>query len=289
MTGRPKKVPKYGKHKASGQAVVCIEGRDRYLGVYGTSQSHEKYHRLISEHFGNGKTPKVFEVAARTRSSDLTIVELIAAYWEHAENYYVKNGKPTSEQTSLKLAFRPLNELYGTSLVSQFGPLALEVVRDKMIESGITRKRINQHVCRIRRMFKWGVSKELLPVAIYEALMTLEGLRKGRSNAKESTPIKPIEWLIVEKTLPFLPAQIQTMIRVQLLIGCRPEEITLIRSCDIFDRDQEVWVYIPESHKMEHHDRERKIFIGLRAQTLLKMWLNRDPEEYCFSPQESRK
>jgi len=129
-----------------------------------------------------------------------------------------------------------------------------------------------------------GVSKELLPVAIYEALMTLDGLKKGRSKAKESKPIKPVEWSVVEKTLPFLSIQIQIMIRIQLLVGCRPEEITLIRPCDIFDQNQEVWEYIPESHKAEHHDRERKIFIGFRAQALLSKWLNRDPQTYCFVP-----
>ena len=289
MAGKPKKVPSYCKHKASGQAVVHIDGRDFYLGVYGTPTSHEKYHRVISENFESSKRSKVFELAARTRNSDLTIVELIAAYWEHAEVYYQKNGKPTSEQTSLKLAFRPLKELYGTSFVNQFGPLSLEVVREQMIDAGITRKRINQHVGRIRRMFKWGVSKELLPVAIYEALMTLDGLKKGRSKAKESKPIKPVEWSVVEKTLPFLSIQIQIMIRIQLLVGCRPEEITLIRPCDIFDQNQEVWEYIPESHKAEHHDRERKIFIGFRAQALLSKWLNRDPQTYCFCPKESRK
>jgi hypothetical protein len=39
-----------------------------------------------------------------------------------------------------------------------------------MIEMGITRKRINQHMGRIRRMFKWAVSRELLPANVYQSL-----------------------------------------------------------------------------------------------------------------------
>ena len=40
MVGRPRKIPSYGRHKASGQAVVCINGRDVYLGKYGTPESY---------------------------------------------------------------------------------------------------------------------------------------------------------------------------------------------------------------------------------------------------------
>ena len=31
--------PKYRKHRASGQAVVTLDGRDRYLGPHGTNAS----------------------------------------------------------------------------------------------------------------------------------------------------------------------------------------------------------------------------------------------------------
>ncbi len=55
MPGRPRKIPSYGRHKASGQAVVCINGRHVYLGKYGTPESYEKYHRLIAECFPKGQ------------------------------------------------------------------------------------------------------------------------------------------------------------------------------------------------------------------------------------------
>ena len=54
MPGRPRKIPSYCRHKASGQAVVRIDGNDEYLGTYGTPESYEKYHRLIAERFPNG-------------------------------------------------------------------------------------------------------------------------------------------------------------------------------------------------------------------------------------------
>ena len=37
------RVPKYAHHKARGLAVVTINGRDVYLGKYGSAASHEAY------------------------------------------------------------------------------------------------------------------------------------------------------------------------------------------------------------------------------------------------------
>ena len=40
--------PAYCLHKASGQAVVTLSGKDCYLGPYGTAESKQTYDRLIS-------------------------------------------------------------------------------------------------------------------------------------------------------------------------------------------------------------------------------------------------
>lgn len=42
-------LPKYRKHRASGQAVVTIAGRDCYLGPHGTKASRLEYDPLINE------------------------------------------------------------------------------------------------------------------------------------------------------------------------------------------------------------------------------------------------
>jgi integrase len=58
------------------------------------------------------------------------------------------------------------------------------------------------------------------------------------------------------------------MVRVQLLLACRPGELISMRPRDI-DRSRPVWIYRPESHKTQHHGKSRIIPIGPRAQ--LKM------------------
>ena len=42
-------LPSYRHHKASGQALVTLQGRDFYLGAYGSKVSRLQYGRLISD------------------------------------------------------------------------------------------------------------------------------------------------------------------------------------------------------------------------------------------------
>ncbi len=60
----------------------------------------------------------------------------------------------------------------------------------------------------------------------------------------------------------------------------------MMRPCDI-DRSGSIWVYRPESHKTEHHGRERIILIGPKAQGVLLRYLARDSQAYCFRPCDS--
>ena len=48
-----------------------------------------------------------------------------------------------------------------------------------------------------------------------------------------------------------------------------------------------MWRYRPESHKTEHHGRERIIFIGPKAQAVILPYLLRKASAHCFSPAES--
>ena len=47
----PKQIrrPAYQLHKATGQAKVRIDGRDFYLGLYGSPESRERYDELVAE------------------------------------------------------------------------------------------------------------------------------------------------------------------------------------------------------------------------------------------------
>ena len=46
--------PKYRKYRASGQAVVRLDGKDHYLGPHGTKAANGEYDRLIGEWLAHG-------------------------------------------------------------------------------------------------------------------------------------------------------------------------------------------------------------------------------------------
>jgi integrase len=62
------------------------------------------------------------------------------------------------------------------------------------------------------------------------------------------------------------------MIQFQRLSGMRPQEVCSMRTIDV-DTSGRVSVYTPETHKTEHHGRERRIYLGPSAQVILRPWL----------------
>jgi hypothetical protein len=114
--------PSYRLHRARNLAVVTLDGRDHYLGAYGSPQSHEVYARLIAEWRANRGHLLPTTAAGPAADRTLTIDDLILAYWRHVEGYYVKDGRPTSEQDNIRQALRFLRRLYGNTSAIDFGP-----------------------------------------------------------------------------------------------------------------------------------------------------------------------
>jgi len=272
-------------HKNSGNARVCIGGRAYWLGKFGSDDADRRYNELAARYYAD---PDAFlaapEVPKPVRSADrISVAKLITLYVAHAERYYRKNGSPTPEVSSIKLAMVPLNELFGTLDADDFSPKKLQAVRSAMIARDWARTTINSQCSRIRRMFRWGASEELVDVSVYQSLGTVQGLSPGRTQARESAPVKPVDEHLVNAVLPKVKPAVAAMIRLQLLTAMRPGEVVLMRPCDV-DRDGDVWVYTPPTHKTEHHGKVRHIAIGARAQGILAPYLdNRAAEDRCFA------
>ena len=286
MTTR-RQIPKYRLHKGTGQALVQIAGKRIYLGKYGTPESHEKYERTLAEWLTASRKP------AGSNHQDTpgfgpSVNELLLRYWQFAKNYYVKDGRPTKELTSMREALRPVRQLYGNTDAREFGPLALKAVRQHMIDSELSRGVINNRVNRIKRFFKWAASEELVPISVYEALRTVSGLRYGRTTARETEPVLPAPQDSVDAVLPFLAPPIAAMVQLQRLTGMRSGEIVIMRPCDI-DCNGDVWLYRPTDHKTRWRGHDKVVAIGPKAQAVIAPFLNRDPQSYMFSPKEAQR
>lgn len=142
---------------------------------------------------------------------------------------------------------------------------------------------MNRRAGRVRRVFKWAVTEELVPPAIYQALCSVEGFRKGRCDLPEPEPVGPVANADVRATLPHLPPAVRAMVEVQRLTGMRPGEVCRLRPCDI-DRAGGVWVFRLSYHKLSHAGKDRAVPIGPRAQAVLAPFAPADASGYYFSP-----
>ncbi len=291
---RPKKdVPTYRYHKPRNCGKVVIDGHPIYFpGGYNSPESKAAYQRFLAEYLATGKIP-----TSCGDSSETTIGELVRAFIERfVRRRYVKHGKPTSEQRSFTVALKPLSARYMDLLTSEFEPKHLLRCREDLIAAGYTRKRINQHVVRIRRAFQWGVVEGLVPETVWRALLAVEGLRRG-DGGKEPAKVMPVPEDRIAAIEKYVTPPIWAMVQLQLWTGARPGEVCQMRTVDIQESDPVLpaevqgvcWVYRPGSHKTEHHNKDRLILLGPQARKILEPWLRPDdPEAFLFSPAEAK-
>ncbi len=109
MPRRRSHVPAYRLHKSSGQARVIVDGEHIYLGQYGSLESREKYSRLIAE-LAASASPSSRPPDAKRCNHDVTVNELLLAYWRFAKTYYSKDGKPSKELACTQEALRPVRK-----------------------------------------------------------------------------------------------------------------------------------------------------------------------------------
>jgi len=256
---------------------VTIDRKDHYLGVHGTPDSRLYYERLISAWMQGDAVP-----ARKPESSnDITVAEVCIQYLRWAEGYYVKDGKPTTEMSNVKRAIKTLREAYASLPAAEFSPLKLKTVRQRFIDGGLCRTDCNRFTGIVARIFRYAVENELVPGDVSHALEAVKSLAKGRCDAPETDPVLPVDQDTIDATLPFLTPQYRAMVKIQLLLACRPGELVTMRPREI-DKSQAVWIYRPRLHKTMHKGKDRIIPIGPRARLLLAPWLPDDPDQFVF-------
>jgi integrase len=286
-----RRIPKHCPHKASNRGVVRLNGQDHYTGPWNTADADSAYERLIGEWLANGRALPAEPVADRTSTGTAgtgpTIAELILAFWRHAEIHYRHaDGTPTSELANYRQSLRLLRAMYEDEPAAAFSPSKLKAIRARWVANGICRHQVNLRVGRVKRVFKWAVSEELVPVTVFQALCTVQGLQANRTEAVESKAVEVVSDMHVAAAVAHLRPQVRDMVEVQRLTGMRPGEVCQMHWRDI-DTSSDVWVFHPVQHKTAWRGKERVVFIGPKARAILTGYANNNPDAYLFSPREA--
>lgn len=299
---RPKAKAPARSYHISGQSIVRIDGRDFYLGKHDSPESIARYAVLIGIYQKHGlRLPDDFNVddvnelaglllgqvspAANPQPSKgpVLVRHVTALFREHVKKRYANDEGETFRFNQL---CRELDEHEGDTPAEEFGPLALQRHRDRWIARGNARTYVNRLTRFTIRIFKYAESQELVASSAWKRLESVETLREGHTEARESEPVTAVAIEVVRATAKQLSPVLKAMIRVHIATGMRPSELCRMRPMDI-DRTGEVWMYRPKKHKTAGRGKLKAVPLIGDARDAITDYLNRAPDAFCFSPKES--
>lgn len=275
--------PSYRLHAASGQAVVTLTDpdgsrQDVLLGKHNSAESKKEYDRVIQSWVAAGR--RLHAVAG-----DITNAQVLVRYVEEHRGKY-DTGFSNGQVVNLRSVVRLVRGLFGAEEARLMSPKRLKEIRKAMVERGWTLRHVNQQVSRVKSIYRWAVSEELIPGEVIHALDAVKSLAEGEQGLRSNPDVKPVPEEVVEATLPHLPPMVADLVRVMLLSGARCAEVCILRACDVDRSDPNAWVYRPTRHKTKYRKKERFVYLGREAQAVLAKWLDESsPEAYVFSPE----
>lgn len=283
-------LPRIRKRSDSNTARVTLGGRTFSLGEFGTSESEARYHDLCRLWIEAGRPRKGFNPEGKPTDEprEPTIDDVVIAYAESLKRKWPDkpNGTPHREFSSRRPALRLWRRLFGTSLAKDFGPKKFKLLRQSILETGVSRQHANQVMANLRHAIRWATSEELMSGSQLEAIRSVQPLRLGDiAGLRETEPVQPVSDEMFKKTLPFLPEIVADLLQVQRLSGARCKEICEMRPCDL-EIEEEKWLYKPSKHKTMYKGKQRSIVLGPRAQSILSRYLKRPSSSFMFSPSE---
>lgn len=272
--------PRLLRHK-SGRARVYWKNRDYWFGRYGSREANEAYAEFVRAGPPQGP-PK-----ASARRTGLTVAEALERYLAYASGHYRHpDGRQTSEMSYVRAASAVLLAICPALKAEQFRGRALKEAREAMVKKGWCRSNVNHHVNVLKRVWKWLCSEELVTAEAYGSVRSVEALKRGRTQARESPRVLPAPPEHVEAALPYLSPHLEVAARLQLLTACRPGEALALDPAHL-ERREGVWLWRPAAHKTAHHGKERLILVGPRAQALLAPLLATHEGGPLLSPRAS--
>lgn len=270
------------------RAFVTDAGRRVYLGEWGAASTEDAYREFILK-----KARPDLYLLDDEPPEGATVAEVAVTFFEARANYYVKGGRQTGQLDRFKYALEYVVEFYGNERADDFGPRKLLKVREAMETSGrFSRKYINTLLNCIRHVWRFAVERELVTPETLTALQCVEGLKRGRTFARELAPVAPVDPATVEATKEQLPPIIAAMVDVQRLTGMRPGEVCAMRVRDVTLLADGCALYTLATDKTDWRRDpgvKKRIPLGPKATAILTPYIMEkedDPDAYLFSPRD---
>lgn len=152
----------------------------------------------------------------------------------------------------------------------------LREFQNYLITTGNCRRTINQKIGRIKTVFRWATSLEMVDTKVYHSFVSLPALRRGRTNAPDLPPVPPVLFREVRRATHKMSPTIRRMVLIQWVTGMRSGELVRM-SWECFTMIRGAFVYTPKEHKTEHFGHTRQIVFGPRSLAILGRRLDIGP------------
>lgn len=248
------------------------------LGPYDDPTSWQKYHKLKAD-WERGRGIDLTKPISPAPPDGLLVVELFELFLiAHAQTYRRDpNSKNRSTTlTKFKTALGALGEIANLPAATITAKMIRQWMYRRVEEGRLARTTINAYLHCLQSVYRWGELEDKVPEQTNAVIQSVKGLKRSEGGVKETKIRQPVDFGLVEATLPYLHDTPATIVRLLMLTGARPSEICGLSLADIHkDEKNGVWVYQPPEHKTAHRGLPRTIVFGAEAIDLLTTYMQK--------------
>lgn len=239
--------------KAPGSKRTMRTDRPRKMAEEAAARYWEEHTRQIRRHEPTG----------------MRVSTLCAEWGKHCKEYY-----SASMATNGILGVRLFCEMFADASICELTHADMLRHRDALVRSGVCRGTVNRRLWCVKAMISWALDEALIPAVVKAELTQVRNVKRGRSAAPESAPVRPVDDATIDATLAHMMPNTADMVRVHRLTGMRPCELCHLRWSAI-DTSTTPWVYrVPaEANKNAWRGdfgRPRVVLIGPKAREILE-------------------
>ncbi|NNJ24031.1 tyrosine-type recombinase/integrase [Alienimonas chondri] len=283
------RLPKLSKNP-DGRAFVRIpktNGKRAYFGRYGTAEAEAKYREWVGAYVADPESTTRPAVEGWG-----SIAKLCHKFMVHADEYYRdehRSGGHTSSYGTHKKVAETFAMLNGTKPADRIDASMVRAFQRYLVVTPgkggkpAARVYVNALVDDLRYQIKWWESHGLVPKGTHHHVMTVENLKEGRTSARETAAVQPVDQDVVVATMAYMPPTLAEMVCVQFACGMRPQDVCRL-SWGHIDRSGDDWRYSPVRHKNAWRKKKLVKAIPEAVRPLLLKRADRPADEAIFRP-----